>query len=104
MIAEDADQLFDIGQMRNVFERQRVVRQQRGDHQRQGGILGAGNRDDATELIAAGNSDTIHEGLTGAARLSESSTLKGMGVFRRIPNTLQFAAERTLRFVHFCGR
>jgi hypothetical protein len=27
-----------------------------------------------------------------------------MGVSRRISNTLQFAAERTLRFVHFCGR
>ncbi len=60
VIAEDAHQQFDIGQMRHVFERQRVAGQQRGDHQRQGGILGAGNRNDAIELITADNSDTIH--------------------------------------------
>jgi hypothetical protein len=47
MIAENAHQLLDIGQMRHVFERQRIAGQQRGDHQRQGGILGAGDRNDA---------------------------------------------------------
>ena len=30
--------------MRHVFQRQRLVGQQRGDHQRQGGVLRAGNR------------------------------------------------------------
>ena len=61
VIAEDADQLLDIGQMRHVFQRQRVVGQQRGDHQRQGGVLGAGNRNASGELVAADNSDAIHE-------------------------------------------
>ena len=60
MIAEDADQLLDIGQMRHVFQRQRLVGQQRGDHQRQRGVLGAGDRDGAVELVAADNSDAIH--------------------------------------------
>ena len=60
MIAEDADQLLDIGKMRHIFQRQRVIRQQRGDHQRQSGVLGAGNRDDPAKFIAAGNSDAIH--------------------------------------------
>ena len=60
MIAEDADQLLDIGQMRHVFERQRIVGQQRGDHQRQRRVLGARDRNAAVELVAADNSDAIH--------------------------------------------
>jgi hypothetical protein len=47
LIAEDADELLDIGQMRHVFERQRVVGEQRGDHQRQGRVLGARDRNAA---------------------------------------------------------
>ncbi len=38
VVAQDAYQLLDIGQMRHVFERQRIVGQKRGDHQ------GAGRR------------------------------------------------------------
>ena len=60
MIAENADELFDVGQMRHIFERQRIVRQQRRDHQRQSRILGAGNRNDAIELVTANNLDAIH--------------------------------------------
>ncbi|MCY1233808.1 hypothetical protein D9M72_463650 [compost metagenome] len=72
VVAEDADQLLDVGQMRHVFERQRVVGQKRRDHQRQGRVLGAGNRDDAVKLVAAYNPDAIHEASrTGLARLSK---------------------------------
>ena len=60
VIAENAHQLLDIGQMRHVFERQRIAGQKRGDHQRQSRILGAGDRNDTVELVAADNPDTIH--------------------------------------------
>ena len=60
VIAEDADQLLDIGQMRHVLQRQRVVGQQRGDHQRQCCVFRAGDRNASGELVAADNSDAIH--------------------------------------------
>ena len=53
-------QLRDVGETRHVFQRQRVLGQQRGDHQRQRGVLGARNRDDAVQRAAAGNLDAIH--------------------------------------------
>ena len=61
MIAKNADQLLHIGQMRHVFERQRVIRQQRRNHQRERCVLGARDRDDAIEFVAADYSDAIHE-------------------------------------------
>jgi hypothetical protein len=61
VIAKNAQQLLDIGQMRHVFQRQRIAGQKGRDHQRQSGILGAGNRNSAPQLIAAGNSDAIHK-------------------------------------------
>ena len=45
VIAEDALEQADVGQMRHVVEDQRVLGEQAGDHQRQGGVLGAGDRD-----------------------------------------------------------
>ncbi len=57
MIAENANQLLDVGQMRHVLERQRVVGQKRGDHQRQGRVLGARDRDRPVEGVAAA---TVH--------------------------------------------
>jgi hypothetical protein len=68
MIAENADQLLDIGEMRHVFERQRIVGQQGGDHQRQRCVLGAGDGNDAVELVAADDFDAIHEPLRRVAR------------------------------------
>ena len=61
MVAEDADELLDIGQMRHVLQRQRLRRQQRGDHQRQRRVLGPGNRNGARQLVAADDPDSIHE-------------------------------------------
>ncbi len=60
MIAEDAGELLDIGEMRHVFEAQRLVGEERRDHQRQGGILGARDRDRPVQLVAADYPDTIH--------------------------------------------
>ena len=61
MIGQDPDQLLHIGQMRHVFQRQRVVGQKRGDHQRQGRVLGAGNRNDAVERVAADDANAVHQ-------------------------------------------
>ncbi|MNV28558.1 hypothetical protein D3C71_1197510 [compost metagenome] len=60
VVAENAQKLLDVCQMRHVFKRQGVAGQKRGDHQRQGGVLGAGNRNDAVQLVAAGNANAIH--------------------------------------------
>ncbi len=93
VIAEDADQQLDIGQMRHVFERQRIAGQQRGDHQRQGGILGAGNRNDAVELITADNSDTIHVRLRAMPAFLKGCLLKGCGSLDEIRE--RFNSSRT---------
>ena len=61
VIAEDPDQLLDIGEMRHVFQGQRIVGQERCDHQRQSSVLGAGNGDDPLKLISAYDPDAIHE-------------------------------------------
>ena len=41
----------DVGETRHVVEDQRLVGQQARDHQRQGGVLGAGNRDRAVQRL-----------------------------------------------------
>src|SRR5690606_16281036 len=60
VIAEDADELFDVRQMRHVLECQRIVRQQRGDHPRQRGVLGAGDWYRAVEFGASANAYAVH--------------------------------------------
>ena len=60
VIAENALQLFDIGEMRKILQRQRIISEQRSDHQRQRRILRAGNRNDAIERISANDPDAIH--------------------------------------------
>ena len=49
MIAQYADEQIDVGEIRNVLQRQPVFGQKAGDQQRQGGVLGAGNRNRAVE-------------------------------------------------------
>ena len=51
VIAEDALQLPDVGETRHVFEDQRLIGEQARDHQRQRGVLGAGDRDRAVEPL-----------------------------------------------------
>ena len=41
MVAQDAGEQVDVGEVRHVLEGQPVRRQQARDHQRQGGVLGA---------------------------------------------------------------
>ena len=69
VIAENPLQLLDVGQVRHVFERQRVVGEKRRDHQRQSRVLRAGNRNGAVELIAPDDPDAIHEILARLLRL-----------------------------------
>ena len=52
VVAEDALQQVDVGEPRHVVEHQRLIGEQARDHQRQGGVLGAGDRDRA--VAAAG--------------------------------------------------
>ena len=60
VIAEDALKQADIGEARHVVEDERLIGEQARDHQRQGGVLGAGDRDRAVELLPAGDANAIH--------------------------------------------
>ena len=60
VIAEDMRKLGDVGEAGQVFERQRLIRQQRGDHQRQRGVFRARNRDHPVQRRAAANLYAIH--------------------------------------------
>ena len=50
----------DVGETRHVFEDQRLLGEQARDHQRQRGVLGAGNRDRAVKRLAADDANAIH--------------------------------------------
>ena len=60
VVPEDALQLRDIGEPRHVVEDEGILGQQGSDHQRQGRILRARNRDGAVELAAADNTNAVH--------------------------------------------
>ena len=60
VIAEDALQQADVGEPRHVVEDERLIGQQARDHQRQRGVLGAGDRDGAVERPAADDANAIH--------------------------------------------
>ena len=51
VVAQDAREQVDVGEVGDVLERQPVCGQQAGDHQRQGGVLGAGDGDRAVERL-----------------------------------------------------
>ena len=53
-------ELADVGEPRQILQRQRLIGQQRRDHQRQRGVLGAGNRNRALQLGAPANLYAIH--------------------------------------------
>ena len=61
VIFKDALELLDVGQARHVLQHQRLIAQQRSNHQRQGGVLGAGNGDFAIEFVATDQTDTVHK-------------------------------------------
>ena len=60
VVAEDALEIDDVREARHVFKDQGFVGQQAGDHQRQGGVLGAGNRNGAVKRFAADDANAIH--------------------------------------------
>jgi hypothetical protein len=51
-----------VGEARHVGQRQLVLGEERGDHQRQRGILGARDRDFAVQFVAADQTNTVHSG------------------------------------------
>ena len=61
VILEDLFELLDVGEARHVAERERFGGEERRDHQRQGGVFGAGNGDFAPKLVATNDADAIHE-------------------------------------------
>ena len=61
VIGEDALQQRHVGEVGDVLQRQPLVGQKARDHQRQGGVLGAGDRDRADETAAADNANAIHQ-------------------------------------------
>ncbi len=63
VIAQDPGEQIDVGEIGDVLQRQPVRGQQAGDHQGQGGVLGAGDRNGTVEPLAAGDLDAIHAGV-----------------------------------------
>jgi hypothetical protein len=60
VIVEDALEQRDIGKARHVVEDERLFGEKARDHQGQGGVLGAGNRNGAMKRPAANDADAIH--------------------------------------------
>jgi hypothetical protein len=60
VIAEDALEQADVGEARHVVEDQGLLGEEARDHQRQRGVLGAGNRDGAVKRSAADDANAIH--------------------------------------------
>jgi hypothetical protein len=60
VIAEDALKLADIGEARDIVENERLIGEQARDHQRQGGVLGARDRDGSVELLPTGDANAVH--------------------------------------------
>jgi hypothetical protein len=57
-----------IREARHIGQQQRLIRQDRGGHQLEGGILGAAHGDDPVQLGAAGDGDAVHVVSCGPAR------------------------------------
>ena len=61
VVAEDALQQRHVGETRHVVERQRLIGQEAGDHQRQRGVFRARDRNRAVEPPAAEDANAIHD-------------------------------------------
>jgi hypothetical protein len=59
-LVEQMAEAVDIGEPRQVAQRQRLIGQQRAGHQRKRGILGAGNGDFSGQAVSAADEDTVH--------------------------------------------
>ena len=60
VMAEDLQQHADIGDTRDIFERQRLPRQHRCDHQRQRRVLGTRDGNRPLKRVSAYDPDAIH--------------------------------------------
>ena len=60
VVLEDALELLHVGEARHVLEDQRILGEERGDHQRQRGVLGARDGDLAPQFVAADQPNAIH--------------------------------------------
>ena len=60
VIAENALKQNDVGKPRHVFKDQRLLGQEARDHQRQGRVLGARDRNGAVEPMPPDDAYAIH--------------------------------------------
>ena len=60
LVAQNAQELRAIGQARHIVEGEGGVGEQRRDHERQGRVLGARNRDHAIQGLSADDPDPVH--------------------------------------------
>ena len=60
VIAENALKQADVGEARDIVEDERLIGEQARDHQGQSGVLRAGDRNRAVQLLAASDANAIH--------------------------------------------
>jgi hypothetical protein len=60
VIAQDAGEQIDVGEPRDVVQRQRLTRKKARNHQGQRGILGAANGYGASQALTPDNADLVH--------------------------------------------
>jgi hypothetical protein len=61
-LVEQVPETVDIGEARQVAQRQRLVGQQRAGHQGECGVLGAGDRQATGKAVTAANENSVHAG------------------------------------------
>ena len=93
-----------MGEARDVVEGQRLLREEAGDHQRQGGVLGAGNLNSAVEAVAADDADSIHE-VAPSRRLPANRpvTQVGRGLYEDCGPSKETAGPDQDRALGSCG-
>jgi len=60
VIAQNAGKHVDVGEARNIVQRQGLAGEKAGNHQRQRSVLGATDRNGAAQALAADNADAVH--------------------------------------------
>jgi hypothetical protein len=60
VIAEDAGKQIDVGEARNIVQRQRLAGEKAGNHQWQRSVLGPTDRYGAGQALAADNAHAVH--------------------------------------------
>ena len=60
VVAEDALQQAHVGEPRDIVQNEGLIGEQARDHQRQGGVLGAGDRNRSVEPLAPVDANAIH--------------------------------------------